>query len=672
MVIWAYWIDGDIMDIKQRIEELTKEINYHNYKYYVEDSPQISDFEFDAMLLELENLEEEYPEFKKDTSPTVRVGGEAISEFESVEHIVPMQSLQKAFSVEELMDFDRRVKEEIENPEYVVEHKIDGLSVSLEYKDGKFIRGSTRGDGFVGEDVTQNLKTIKSIPLTLKDKIPYLEVRGEVFMSKDSFIKINDTLDKIGEPLFANPRNAAAGSLRQLDPKVAAKRNLDIFVFNIQRVEGADITSHIDGLKFLKEQGFKTILNENVYKDISSAIEAINKIGEERGTLYFDIDGAVIKVNDFASRDELGSTSKFPKWAIAYKYPAEKQTTKILDIKVQVGRTGVLTPLAILETVRIAGSNVSRATLHNQDYIDEKDIRIGDTVVVQKAGDIIPAVVEVITEDRSGEEVAFHIPDKCPECGASVVREENEAAFRCTGINCPAQRMRNIIHFVSRNAMDIDGLGPAIIEQLLDRGLIQTAADLYFLNPVDIAQMDKLGEKSADNLISALEKSKSNPLHRLINALGIRMIGEKAAKTLAKKFRSMDNLMFATAIELSETEDVGEKMAQSIIDYFSEPANLEFLDRLKAAGVSFEDEAIEEKGDARFLGKVFVLTGTLEKYKRSDATKIIESMGGKTSSSVSKNTDYVLAGAEAGSKLTKAESLGIKIISETDFEKMIK
>jgi len=660
------------MDIQKRIEELTKEINFHNHKYYVEDAPQISDFEFDAMLKELEELEEKYPQYKKATSPTTRVGGEAVAIFEPVEHAVPMESLQKAFSKEEITDFERRVKEVIPNPEYVVEHKIDGLSVSLEYIYGEFVRGSTRGDGLVGEDVTQNLKTIKSIPLTLKDKIPYLEVRGEVFMSRDNFDRINRQLEETEQPLFANPRNAAAGSLRQLDSKIAAKRNLDIFVFNIQQVEGVSINSHIDGLRFLKEQGFKTILNENVFKDINSAFDEIQKIGEERDSLYFDIDGAVIKVNDFASRQMLGSTSKFPRWAIAYKYPAEKQTTKILDIKVQVGRTGVLTPLAILETVRIAGSNVSRATLHNQDYINEKDIRIGDTVVIQKAGDIIPAVVEVIFEERNGEEKPFYIPSQCPECGADVIREENEAAYRCTGINCPAQRMRNIIHFVSRDAMDIDGLGPSIIEQMLEKNLIQNAADLYYIKAEDIAKMDKLGEKSADNLISALEKSKANPLYRLINALGIRHIGEKAAKILAKKYKTIDNLINADAEDLSKLSDIGEKMAQSVVEFFSHNENLEFIKRLKNAGVLCEDNSDEQVTDNRFEGKVFVLTGTLENYKRSDAAKIIESLGGKTSSSVSKNTDYVLAGAEAGSKLTKAQSLGVKVLSEAEFEELIK
>ena len=660
------------MDIQKRIDELTREINFHNHKYYVEDAPQISDFEFDAMLKQLEELEEAYPQYKKATSPTTRVGGEAVSIFEPVEHTVPMESLQKAFSKEEITDFQRRVKEVITNPEYVVEHKIDGLSVSLEYVDGEFVRGSTRGDGLVGEDVTQNLKTIKSIPLTLKDKIPYLEVRGEVFMSRENFDKINRQLEETEQPVFANPRNAAAGSLRQLDSKIAAKRNLDIFVFNIQQIEGVSINSHIDGLRFLKEQGFKTILNEKVFKDINSAFDEIQRIGEERDSLYFDIDGAVIKVNDFASRQELGSTAKFPRWAIAYKYPAEKQTTKILDIKVQVGRTGVLTPLAILETVRIAGSNVSRATLHNQDYINEKDIRIGDTVVIQKAGDIIPAVVEVIFEDRSGEEKQFHIPYQCPECGAAVIREENEAAYRCTGINCPAQRMRNIIHFVSRDAMDIDGLGPSIIEQMLEKNLIQNAADLYYIKAEDIAKMDKLGEKSADNLIAALEKSKTNPLYRLINALGIRHIGEKAAKILAKKYKTIDNLIGADVEDLSKLSDIGEKMAQSVVEFFSHKENIEFIERLKNAGVLCEDNTSEQVTDNRFEGKVFVLTGTLENYKRSDAAKIIENLGGKTSSSVSKKTDYVLAGAEAGSKLTKAQSLGVRILSEAEFEELIK
>lgn len=657
---------------QERIKELTEQLNHHNYKYYVEDSPEISDFEFDAMLLELEKLEEQYPQFKSPNSPTMRVGGEAVSSFEKVHHNVEMQSLQKAFSKSELIDFDRRVKEQFPDAEYVVEHKIDGLSVSLEYENGEFVRGSTRGDGITGEDVSENIRTIRSVPLTLKDKIPFLEVRGEVFLSRDNFKRINDFLEASEQPTFANPRNAAAGSLRQLDPKIAASRNLDIFVFNIQQIRGVTITNHIDGLNFLKQQGFKTILDDKLFKTIDTAFEQIQKIGEERGNLYFDIDGAVVKVNDFEMRRRMGTTSKFPRWAIAYKYPAEKQTTTIRDIKLQVGRTGVLTPLAILDTVRIAGSNVSKATLHNMDYIKDKDIRIGDTVVVQKAGDIIPAVVEVIKEDRSGNEKEFHMPDKCIECGAAVVREEGEAAYRCTGVNCPAQRFRNILHFVSRDAMNIDGLGPSIIEQMLERDLIETAADLYYLKPESIADMDKLGEKSANNLIDSLERSKTNPLYRLIFGLGIRHIGEKAAKLIANRYKTIDNLKKASVDELTAINDIGEKMAVSVVEFFSEPQNEEFLKKLENAGVKCVDDSEENAVDSRFEGKVFVLTGTLEKYKRSEASSIIESMGGKTSSSVSKKTDYVLAGAEAGSKLEKAEKLGVTVITESEFEDMIK
>ena len=656
----------------ERVEYLTEQLNYHNYKYYGEDSPEISDFEFDALLRELEQLEEEYPKLKRPNSPTMRVGGEAVSGFNEVRHEVPMQSLQKAFSKEEIFDFDKRVKEVCTNPEYVVEHKIDGLSVSLEYIDGEFVRGSTRGDGNVGEDVTENIKTIRSVPMKLKDKIPYLEVRGEVFLSRDNFQKINDMLEASEQPLFANPRNAAAGSLRQLDPKIAANRRLDIFVFNIQRIEGMEINTHIGGLRFLKKEGFKTILNDTVFSSIEDAYEQILKIGDMRDGLYFDIDGAVVKVNDFKMREQLGTTSKFPKWAIAYKYPAEKQTTVIRDIKLQVGRTGVLTPLAILDTVRIAGTNVSKATLHNMDYITQKDIRIGDTVVVEKAGDIIPAVVEVISEDRTGEEKPFAMPEHCPACGALVVREAEEAAYRCTGVNCPAQRLRNIIHFVSRGAMDIEGLGPSIIEQLIERELINTAADLYYLKAEDIAEMDKMGEKSAQNILNALEKSKSNPLYRLINALGIRHIGEKASKILSQKYKTLDNLRNAQAEDLSSINDIGAVMAESVVEYFEEPQNIEFLKKLEDAGVDCVDDSENSSADNRFEGKTFVLTGTLEKYKRSEAGEIIEKFGGKTSSSVSKKTDYVLAGAEAGSKLEKAQSLGVTVISESDFEEMIK
>lgn len=656
--------------LEQRIEELTKLINYHNHKYYVLDAPEISDFEFDALLLELEQLENKYPELKKPDSPTMRVGGEAVSAFDEVVHTVPMQSLQKAFTRDEIYDFDRRVKETVPNPEYVVEHKIDGLSVSIEYADGVLVRGSTRGNGNVGEDITENIKTIRSVPLRLKDDIPYLEVRGEVFMSDKSFERLNALLEETEQPLFANPRNAAAGSLRQLDPKIAAKRGLDIFVFNIQQIDGREITSHIDGLRFLKEQGFKTILNDTVFKNISEAYSEIERIGAHRGELGFGIDGAVVKVNDFVSRKMLGSTEKFPRWAIAYKYPAEKQTTVLRDIKIQVGRTGVLTPLAVLDTVRIAGSNVSRATLHNMDYISQKDIRIGDTVVIEKAGDIIPAVVEVITEQRSGNEIPFRMPEKCPECGARVVRGEGEAAYRCTGITCPAQRLRNIIHFVSRAAMDIDGLGAANIEKLAENGLISDAADLYFLDYKKAAELPGFGKKWAENLKNSLEKSKTNPLYRLIFGLGIRHIGEKAAKLLAAKYKTIDALITAEAGDMAEIGDIGVVMAKSAAEFFAQAQNIEFIDRLKLAGINCIDDTAET-ADKRFDGKTFVLTGTLEHYKRAEAAAIIEGFGGKTSSSVSKKTDYVLAGAEAGSKLAKAQSLGVRIISESEFEELL-
>ena len=659
-------------DIRSKIDYLTDTLNYHNKKYYVDDAPEISDFEFDAMLLELEKLEEEYPQFKRPDSPAARVGGEAVSAFLEVEHSVPMQSLQKAFSADEIIDFDRRVRETVENPIYVVEHKIDGLSVSIEYRNGVLVRASTRGNGIVGEDITENVKTIRTVPLKLKDNIEFLEVRGEVFMPDSAFNRLNASLEDTDQPLFANPRNAAAGSLRQLDPKIAAKRGLDIFVFNIQQVVGVEISSHIDGLRFLKEQGFKTILNERTFKTIDEVIEEIARIGEERGDLYFGIDGAVVKVNDFESRNLLGTTEKFPRWAIAYKYPAEKQTTKIRDIKLQVGRTGVLTPLAILDTVHIAGSNVSRATLHNIDYIKEKDIRINDTVVVEKAGDIIPAVVEVITSERNGTEIEFNMPDCCPECGAEVVREADEAAYRCTGISCPAQRLRNIIHFVSRQAMDIDGLGASNIEKLVENNLINDASDLYYLDFEKAAELRGFGKKWAENLSNSLEKSKKNSLYRLIFGLGIRHIGEKAAKNLAKTYKTIDNLILATEEDMSQIEDVGPVMAKSVVEFMSSEQNLHFIEKLKRAGVDCVYEDDTNSSDLRFKDKTFVLTGTLVKYTRQDASKIIEQLGGKTSSSVSKKTDFVLAGAEAGSKLTKAVDLGITVISEDEFEEMIK
>ncbi len=656
---------------EKRIHELRELLEYHSKKYYVEDSPEISDFEYDALMNELKALESKHPELYSPQSPTQRVGGIALDNFEKVVYAVEMNSLQDAFSKDEIYDFHKRVNGVVSEFSYVVEHKIDGLSVSLEYENGKFIRGSTRGDGVIGEDVTQNLKTIKSIPLMLNEKVPFLEVRGEVFMPREQFLKVNAERENNEEPLFANPRNAAAGSLRQLDSKITAKRGLDIFIFNIQQIQGKEIATHKDGLEYLKSLGFKVIPDLETYDNIEKAYERVLQIGEERGNLSFDIDGAVIKVNEFDKRELLGATSKFPKWAIAYKFPAEKQKTKVLDIVVQVGRTGVLTPLAYLEPVRVAGSTVSRATLHNMDYIVQKDIRIGDTVVIQKAGDIIPEVVEANFNERTGEEISFKMPDICPQCGARVTREEGEAAYRCTGMSCPAQRLRHIIHFVSRNAMDIDGLGESIVEQMLDRKMIADAADLYYINAEDIAKMDKMGEKSANNLLSALNNSKKNPLHRVINALGIRHIGEKNAKILAKAFGDIDNIIKANYETLVELEDFGSVMAESVVSFFNEEQNLEFINKLKNADVNMTEQK-DNNDDMRFEGKTFVLTGTLSKYSRKEASDIIEAFGGKTSSSVSKKTSYVLAGEEAGSKLTKAENLGITIISEDEFENMIK
>lgn len=659
----------DKKEIKARIELLREQLEYHSRKYYIDDAPEISDFEYDKMMRELEILEKENPEFSSNLSPTMRVGGAPVEGFVQVEHTVRMESLQDAFSFDELIEFDKKVKA-VSDCTYVVEHKIDGLSVSLEYENGEFVRGSTRGDGTVGEDVSENIKTISTVPLRLTEKIPYIEVRGEVYMPRSSFVALNAQREEREEPLFANPRNAAAGSLRQLDPKIAAERKLDIFVFNIQQIRGIEVKTHLEGLKLLKRLGFKTILNEKSFDSITSAISEIKSIGDSRGDLPFDIDGSVIKVNELDTRIVLGSTSKFPRWAIAYKFPAERKQTKINDIVVQVGRTGVITPLAYLEPVRIAGSTVSRATLHNYDYIVEKDIKIGDTVIIEKAGDIIPAVVEVVKDVRTGAEKAFSMPENCPECGSDVIREEGEAAYRCTGINCPAQRKRNIIHFVSKAAMDIDGLGPAVIEQLLTKKLIETAADLYFLKKEDVAALDKMGDKSAENLLAALEKSKSNELAKVITSLGIRHIGEKAAKVLAKKYKSMDALMTANEEELTSIDEIGPIMARSICEFFLEKQNLDFVEQLKQAGVAM-DIVQDTNEDMRFAGKVFVLTGTLEKYTRSEASAIIEKFGGKTSSSVSKKTSFVLSGKEAGSKLDKAQALGIAVITEEEFESMI-
>lgn len=658
--------------IKSRIEELCKILNQYGYEYYVLDNPTVSDFEYDALMRELINLEESNPEYKTIDSPTQRVGGEVSEGFSQVEHQVQMQSLSDVFSKEELFEFDERTRASLEVPciEYVTEMKIDGLSVSLEYENGVFTRGSTRGNGFVGEDITQNLRTIQSIPLKLTDAIPFIEVRGEVFMPQKSFLKLNEQREATGEPLFANPRNAAAGSLRQLDSKIAAERKLDIFIFNIQRIEGAELSDHASSLEYLEQLGFKVIPGRKTYQGIEKAYEEILRIGESRGDLTFDIDGAVVKVNSFTQRDILGSTSKTPKWAVAYKFPAEQQETKLLDIALQVGRTGVVTPNAVLEPVRIAGSLVSRATLHNIDNIKSKDIRIGDTVIIQKAGDIIPEVVESVKSKRSGNEVEFNMPKLCPACGDTLVRIEGEAATRCTNSNCPAQQLRSIIHFVSKPAMDIDGMGAAIVELLLDKQLILGIADIYSLKYEDIAPLEGFGDKSAKNLIEAINTSKSRGLDRVLFGLGIRMIGSRAAQILAEHYGNIDAIISSSVDELSSIPEIGEKMAQSLVHFFSQEKSIELITRLKEAGIKL-DYTVERAGDT-FNNKTFVLTGTLPTLKRSEAKSLIESHGGKVSSSVSKNTDFVVAGEEAGSKLDKANSLGIAVISEEKLLNMLK
>ncbi len=659
------------MNPEIEILELRKTIEEHNHNYYVMDNPTISDYEYDRLMQKLIKLEEEYPEFADENSPTKRVGGVALKEFEQVMHEVQMQSLGDVFSEEELMEFDSRVQSGLdgEKTEYVVEMKIDGLSVSLEYENGRFMRGSTRGDGMIGENITENLKTIKSIPLSIKDAPEFLEVRGEVYMPKASFEKLNDERNASGEALFANPRNAAAGSLRQLDSKITAKRNLDVFIFNIQQIRGMEFSTHTEGLEWLSKCGFKVSPLRTAFDTMEKAYEEICRIGERRGELLFDIDGAVVKVNSLTQRELLGSTSKVPKWAIAYKFPAEQKETTVEDIIFQVGRTGVITPNAVLTPVKVAGSTVSRATLHNEDFIREKGLKIGDRVLIQKAGDIIPEVVSVLKEKRTGSEIDFEMPKKCPACGEPLFREEGEAATRCTSTNCPAQRVRSIIHFASRGAMDIEGLGDAVVEQLVDAGLINNTADLFYLKYEDLVKLERFADKSAQNLIDAISKAKENPLHKLICGLGIRLIGARGAKSLAQHFGNIDGVMNASVEELSQIDDIGDKMAESVVRYFAEPETIELIERMKAAGVNMIAEIRAEGGI--FAGKTFVLTGTLPTLKRSEAQKIIEDNGGKVSGSVSKKTDYVVAGEEAGSKLDKALSLGVSVISEEDLLKMI-
>ena len=651
------------------IEKLREELKRHSYLYYVKDDPEITDYEYDMMMKKLIEEEERLGLPIPPDSPSVRVGGSAVSSFAKVEHEVPLLSLNDVFSFDELKEFDRRVKEDCPDADYDTEIKIDGLSVSLEYKDGLFYRGATRGDGIVGEDVTENLKTIGSIPLRLSEPVT-LTVRGEVYMPVKNFLSLNEKREEAGEPLFKNPRNAAAGSLRQLDPKITASRGLDILIFNLQKCDEKSFDTHLESLDWLEKLGFKVVPVRTYCKNVDEAISEIEKIGRGDYHLKFDIDGAVIKVNSLKMREKLGFTAKAPRWAAAYKYPPERKETKLYDITVQVGRTGVLTPTAELDPVFIGGTTVSRATLHNIDFINSKDIRIGDTVILQKAGEIIPEIIGPVKEKRTGSEVLYSMPELCPVCGAKVVREEGEAAVRCSSNECPAQLQRNIEHFVSRDAMDISGLGPAIIAQMLEKKLIASTADIYSLKKEDIVPLEKLGEKSADNLLSAIEKSKERDLSNLIYALGIRQVGSGAAKSLAAHFKTLDNLLSAEASELSEVDDIGPVTAESIRDYFSEEHNKENIKNLVSSGLNTEysDQGVSES----LSGLTFVITGTLSGYSRSAAADEIEKRGGKVSGSVSKKTSFVLAGAEPGSKLDKANTLGIRVINEEEFNEMLR
>ncbi|MBR3512005.1 MAG: NAD-dependent DNA ligase LigA [Clostridia bacterium] len=660
------------MDAEKRIKELRELTEYYAKKYYDDDEPEISDFEYDMLMLELRNLEKEYPEFITKDSLTQHVGGHVKEGFEKVEHEVPLQSLQDIFNYDDLFAFDERVKEtlNVKDLNYVVETKIDGLSVALEYKSGKFIRGATRGNGLVGEDVTENLKTIKHIPKTLKEPIDII-VRGEVFIGKEDFEQMNQEREENEESLFANARNAAAGSLRQLDPKIAESRPLDIFIFNVQKCDSIKFTSHEESLLYLEKLGFNVNPVKVLCSNMNEVIREIENIGNNRDDLTFGIDGAVVKVDNLMYREVLGTNFKTPKWAIAYKYPPEQKETLLKDIVCQVGRTGVITPMAILEPVKVAGSTISKTTLHNEDFIKEKDIRIGDKVIIQKNGDVIPEIVKVNVEARTGNEVVFDMPRICPVCGALAIRLEGEAAVRCIGVECPAKQYRNIIHFASREAMNILGLGDQIIDEFLKRGMIKNIADLYTLTIDDIASLKKNGTKFATNLYNAIQNSKQNDLYRLVNGLGIRNIGVKAARTIAKKFKTMDNIMNATAEELVQIDDMGEIMANSLVEFFSQDQTKDLISRLKEYGLNMT--AIKEEGiDSRFEGMTFVVTGALDKYSRKEVEDLIEKYGGKTSSSVSKKTTYVLAGEAAGSKLTKANELGIKVISENEFMDMIK
>ena len=656
------------MDPRERIQELTDILTEANYRYYVLDDPKLQDFEYDRLLRELEELEMAHPELAREDSPTKRVGGEALSQFEKVAHPVPLMSLQDVFSTEELTDFLSKTIAAEPDCEFSVEPKIDGLSVALEYIDGKFVRGATRGDGNVGEDVTENIKTIRSVPMNLENAPSRLIVRGEVFMPKKSFEKLNARQEAEGKPLFANPRNAAAGSLRQLDSKIAAQRGLDIYIFNIQLAEGVEFTSHEASLNYLKSLKFKVIPFRKL-KNIDEIVAQVAYINDTRETLTCDIDGAVIKVDDLAQRQRLGTTAKFPRWAAAYKYPPEIKPTVVEDIVVQVGRTGVLTPKAVVRAVRLAGTTVTNATLHNQDFISQRDIRIGDTVLIRKAGEIIPEILEVDFSKRPENAVPYFLPCRCPVCGAKVEKDEDGAFLRCTGAECPAQLSRNIAHFVSRDAMDIDGLGSAIVDALIEKDLIKSPADIYYLKLEDISSLWKSGTTAAKKLLTAIEGSKQQDLSRLIYALGIRQVGAKTGKVLASTFGTLDALMSASLEELTEVPDVGAVTAENICGWFAQEQAQHMIQQLREAGVNFESKRVIS--DARFAGKTFVLTGALSKFTRDEATEKIELFGGKAAGSVSKKTSFVVVGENAGSKERKARELGIPILTEDEFLEMI-
>lgn len=652
------------MDEKHEIQQLRQELNEAGYRYYVLDDPTMSDYDYDRALRRLEELENVHPELVTPDSPTQRVGGKAAEGFTEVTHEVPLESLQDVFSVDELVDFGQRVRDGLDGAaEFDVEPKVDGLSMALEYRNGVFVRGATRGDGRVGEDVTENLKTIKSIPLTLPDALPHLIVRGEVFMPKRVFEQLNEERELSGDPLFANPRNAAAGSMRQLDPKIAAARKLDIVVFNIQLAEGKRFSTHSETLDYLKSQRFK-VIPHTLCHTMDEAAEIIAELGETREQFSYDIDGAVVKLNSLSDRAALGSTAKFPRWAAAYKYPPEQKPSKVVDIVIQVGRTGVLTPKAVVEPVRLAGTTVTNATLHNQDFITEKDIRIGDTVLVQKAGEIIPEIVSVVLAQRPDSAEPYHLPDCCPVCGAPVVRDEDGAHIRCTGAECPAQLLRNLTHFASRDAMDIEGLGPAVVEALVGAGLIRTSADLYRLDAQAVAALDRMGKKSAENLLAAIEKSKENDLGKLLFAFGIRQVGQKAGKVLSARFGSMDALIAAMEEDFTAVPDIGGITAGSLVEWLHSPQSLHLIESLREAGVNMVSH--EEPVGDKLSGLTFVLTGALTRFTREEAGALIEAQGGKVSGSVSKKTSYVVAGEAAGSKLRKAEELGVAVLTEDE------